>query len=496
METTNESPTITVLRRDVEDIKDCLVQLSAKQESICSSDILQACSRVDGEAKCCNSEAKRVLTEKQDQMSFLLKFVLNKLEHILPTAASTGQVESTSGLKRSRPLTPLRVCRPSGAAFLADSGPGGNGVSGVTGAEDTPPTSPGPNKFYKVGTDSKAPGHRLYMPTATIGKLSVEPAGSASIAVGSNNFGTGVSSKPVVNTLGIKSPKKRPTRSRRDRNRQRNKQSEAPVAIQRLKPGEQGKIPDDGYLWRKYGNKPIKTASYKRGYYKCRHFKEMKCNATKIVQQTNSDPSVFHVTYKDTHTCKQAPQHGGAAKGVNHSADTENVSLADQISRVGDMPCETLDYEPAGLEWPASPDNSSASEDLFPQSEEEGVESSRLVEQHALLDFADDLGPELSQDLSGANLLQQVQDSSLGSLDVSQVQNWQQVTTSPEKLKLHPGKMHPGLDQLEMDQLDVVNMEEIVLNASQGCNWNFEFSDIAFWQPDLVDVQSCFQPGD
>lgn len=48
------------------------------------------------------------------------------------------------------------------------------------------------------------------------------------------------------------------------RNRQRNKQSEAPVAIQRLKPGEQGKIPDDGYLWRKYGNKPIKTASYKR----------------------------------------------------------------------------------------------------------------------------------------------------------------------------------------------------------------------------------------
>lgn len=92
METTNESPTITVLRRDVEDIKDCLVQLSAKQESICSSDILQACSRVDGEAKCCNSEAKRVLTEKQDQMSFLLKFVLNKLEHILPTAASTGQV--------------------------------------------------------------------------------------------------------------------------------------------------------------------------------------------------------------------------------------------------------------------------------------------------------------------------------------------------------------------------------------------------------------------
>lgn len=73
------------------------------------------------------------------------------------------QVESSSGLKRSRPLTPLRVCRPSGAGFLADSGPGGNGVSGVTGAEDTPPTSPGPNKFYKVGTDSKAPGHRLYM---------------------------------------------------------------------------------------------------------------------------------------------------------------------------------------------------------------------------------------------------------------------------------------------------------------------------------------------
>lgn len=57
----------------------------------------------------------------------------------------------------------------------------------------------------------------LCRPTAIIGKLSVETAASASIAVGSNSFGNGVSSKPVVNALGIKSPKKRPTRSRRDR---------------------------------------------------------------------------------------------------------------------------------------------------------------------------------------------------------------------------------------------------------------------------------------
>lgn len=34
--------------------------------------------------------------------------------------------------------------------------------------------------------------------------------------------------------------------------------------MQRLQPGDTNKIPEDGYLWRKYGNKPIKTASYKR----------------------------------------------------------------------------------------------------------------------------------------------------------------------------------------------------------------------------------------
>ncbi|KAL2652655.1 hypothetical protein R1flu_020783 [Riccia fluitans] len=489
MEPGSEMSTVNVLRRDLEDIKDCLIQLSTKQESICSSDILQTCSRVDGETKCCNSEAKRVLTEKQDQISFLLKFALKKLDQILPTATTTGQVESASGLKRSRPLTPLRVCRP--APFLLDSGAHGNAGSGVSSAEDSPPASPG-SKFFKVTADSKAPGVRqnnptLYMPTATVGKVSVEPAGSASIST--------FSSKAVVlSHMSIKSPKKRPNRSRRDRNRQRCKQTEAPVEIQKLKAGEQGKIPDDGYLWRKYGNKPIKTASYKRGYYKCRHFKEMKCNATKIVQQANNDPTVFHVTYKDKHTCKQAQQFGNGATGGNPSADTDNCSLADQISsQAGADIDDSLDFEPAGgLEWPASPDNSSASDELFPQSEEEGVvESSKLEEQRSILDFADDLSQGLSQELSGTELLQQVQDSSLtvGSLDSVHCNEWQ-ISTSPD-LKLHSEKLHSKLGCSDLvDAME--NMDEIVLNASQQGSWNF-FSDIAFWQPDLAD--SCFLSG-
>ncbi|KAL3684503.1 hypothetical protein R1sor_002525 [Riccia sorocarpa] len=489
MESGLEISTVNVLRRDLEDIKDCLIQLSTKQESICSFDVSQPCDRVDGETKCCNSEAKRVFTEKQDQMSFLLKFALKKLDQILPTAAATGQVESSLGLKRSRPLTPLRVCRPA-PSFLLDSEALGNTVSG---AEGSPPASPG-SKFFKVGADSKAPGviqnnPTLFMPTATVGKVSMDPTGTTSLTTFSVKA-------EVTSNMDIKSPKKRPSRSRRDRNRQRTKQTEAPVVIQRLKAGEQGKIPDDGYLWRKYGNKPIKTASYKRGYYKCRHFKEMKCNATKIVQQANNDPTVFHVTYKDKHTCKQVQQFANGT-GCNLS-ETDNGSLADQISsQAGAGVDDSLEFEPTGgLEWPASPDNSSASDDLFPQSEEEGVvESVKLEEPRSILDFADDLSRGLTEELSGTELLQQVQESSLdvGSLGSVHVNDWQ-ISTTPDSLKLQSEKLQAKLECSDfVDPMDAENMDEIVLNASQQGSWNF-FSDIAFWQPDF-DVQTCFLPG-
>ncbi|XP_060204250.1 probable WRKY transcription factor 53 [Lycium barbarum] len=60
---------------------------------------------------------------------------------------------------------------------------------------------------------------------------------------------------------------------------------------------------DDGYSWRKYGQKYILGANHPRAYYRCTHRKQG-CFATKQVQKSDEDPLVFEVTYKGKHTCK------------------------------------------------------------------------------------------------------------------------------------------------------------------------------------------------
>ncbi|KAI3859724.1 hypothetical protein MKX03_031238 [Papaver bracteatum] len=64
---------------------------------------------------------------------------------------------------------------------------------------------------------------------------------------------------------------------------------------------------DDGYSWRKYGQKDILGAAYPRGYYRCTHRAAQGCLAMKQVQRSDEDSSIFTVTYRVRHTCVQAP---------------------------------------------------------------------------------------------------------------------------------------------------------------------------------------------
>ncbi|XP_008775571.1 probable WRKY transcription factor 41 [Phoenix dactylifera] len=74
-------------------------------------------------------------------------------------------------------------------------------------------------------------------------------------------------------------------------------------------PGEGVEGPlDDGHSWRKYGQKDILGATYPRGYYRCTHRNTQGCLATKQVQRSDENPSVFDVTYHGTHTCHQRSQ--------------------------------------------------------------------------------------------------------------------------------------------------------------------------------------------
>ncbi|VFQ58269.1 unnamed protein product [Cuscuta campestris] len=79
--------------------------------------------------------------------------------------------------------------------------------------------------------------------------------------------------------------------------------------------------PDDGYIWRKYGQKDILGTRYPRGYFRCTHRHAQGCLATKQVQRSDEDPNIFNITYCRNHTCNQ-PQTGGAAS--HHQLPPQN----------------------------------------------------------------------------------------------------------------------------------------------------------------------------
>uniref|UniRef100_A0A0D9WM54 WRKY domain-containing protein n=1 Tax=Leersia perrieri TaxID=77586 RepID=A0A0D9WM54_9ORYZ len=67
--------------------------------------------------------------------------------------------------------------------------------------------------------------------------------------------------------------------------------------------------PDDGFSWRKYGQKDILGAKFPRGYYRCTYRNAQGCPATKQVQRSDADLAVFDVTYHGAHTCHQKQRH-------------------------------------------------------------------------------------------------------------------------------------------------------------------------------------------
>nr|WKJ30363.1 WRKY49 [Lilium pumilum] len=57
-------------------------------------------------------------------------------------------------------------------------------------------------------------------------------------------------------------------------------------------------LADDGYKWRKYGQKSIKNSPNPRSYYRCTN---PRCNAKKQVEKSMDDPETLIVTYEGLH---------------------------------------------------------------------------------------------------------------------------------------------------------------------------------------------------
>ncbi|KAK7854651.1 probable WRKY transcription factor 43 [Quercus suber] len=58
-------------------------------------------------------------------------------------------------------------------------------------------------------------------------------------------------------------------------------------------------ILDDGYRWRKYGQKAVKNSKFPRSYYRCTH---KGCNVKKQIQRLSKDEEIVVTTYEGMHS--------------------------------------------------------------------------------------------------------------------------------------------------------------------------------------------------
>ncbi|GLT83783.1 hypothetical protein SLE2022_020540 [Rubroshorea leprosula] len=75
-----------------------------------------------------------------------------------------------------------------------------------------------------------------------------------------------------------------------------------------------GALPEDGYNWRKYGQKQVKGSEYPRSYYKCTH---LNCQVKKKVERSH-EGHITEIIYKGAHNHPKPPPNRRSAIGLSN----------------------------------------------------------------------------------------------------------------------------------------------------------------------------------
>ncbi|KAJ8471543.1 hypothetical protein OPV22_025886 [Ensete ventricosum] len=108
-------------------------------------------------------------------------------------------------------------------------------------------------------------------------------------------------------------------------------------------------VADDGYKWRKYGQKSIKNSPNPRSYYRCTN---PRCNAKKQVERSLEDPETLIVTYEGLHLHYTShfllPRPQDLFTAACHAAKKPKLQSTDLHAEVPDcVPLEPTAHSPS-----------------------------------------------------------------------------------------------------------------------------------------------------
>ncbi|KAL8064021.1 hypothetical protein ABFX02_01G064700 [Erythranthe guttata] len=92
---------------------------------------------------------------------------------------------------------------------------------------------------------------------------------------------------------------------------------------------------EDGHNWRKYGQKDILGAKYPRSYYRCTYRAARNCWATKQVQRSDKDPTLFEIVYKGVHACNESHYHHQTEQKNNTTLSEFKANLRVETEDLG-----------------------------------------------------------------------------------------------------------------------------------------------------------------